>query len=217
METVYIICAALGGTLIVCQFLATIFGLGGHHDAGGGHDAAGGDDMPGHDPGGHDAASHGADSQHDASHHAEPNWFISKLTFRTLSAAFAFFGLAGLAAARFDLEPLVRLAIAVGTGAVAFFLVAWLMQFLSRLNLDGTIRIERAVGSIGTVYLSIPGARAGVGKVHVNQLDRTVEYKAMTSQEQLPTGAKIVVVSIVSADTVEVAPANQGIAHAISH
>jgi hypothetical protein len=63
-------------------------------------------------------------------------------------------------------------------------------------------------------YLSIPGAKAGVGKVHVNQLNRTVEYKAITAQEQLPTGAKIVVVSVVGADTVEVAPANQGTAHA---
>ena len=78
---------------------------------------------------------------------------------------------------------------------------------MSRLNLDGTIRIDRAVGSHGTVYLSIPGAKSGAGKVHINQLNRTVEYKAVTSQEPLPTGAKIVVVRIVNADTVEVAPA----------
>ncbi len=210
METVYMICAALGGTLIVCQFLATIFGLGGHHDAGGGHDAAGGDDMAGHDTSGHDDGSHDGHDHHDAG----PNWFISKLTFRTLSAAFAFFGLAGLAALRFEMEPLARLAIAGAAGAAAFFLVAWVMQLMGKLNVDGTVRIERAVGSEGTVYLSIPGAKSGVGKVHVNQLNRTIEYKAITSQEQLPTGAKIVVVSVVSADTVEVAPAHQGTAHA---
>src|SRR5207245_1058444 len=96
--------------------------------------------------------------------------------------------------------------LATAAGGIAFFVVAWLMQFMSRLNLDGTIRIDRAVGSLGTVYLSIPGAKSGVGKVHVNQVNRTIEYKAITSQEPLPTGAKIVVVSIVSADTVEVAP-----------
>jgi hypothetical protein len=208
-KTVYMICAALGGTLIVCQFLATILGLGGHHDVSGGHDVAGGDDMAGHDAGGHDTGSH-----HDAAHHADPNWFLGLLTFRTLTAASAFFGLAGLAAMRFELEPLARLASAVAAGALAFVLVGWVMQLLTRLNVDGTIRIDRAVGSIGTVYLSIPGTKAGVGKVHVNQLNRTVEYKAITAQEQLPTGAKIVVVSVVSADTVEVAPANQGTAHA---
>jgi hypothetical protein len=211
VETVYMICAVLGGTLIVCQFLVTVLGLGGHHDTGGGHDLAGDHDLGGHDTAGHDA------SHHDAPHESEPNWLVSLLTFRTLTAAFAFFGLAGLAARRMELEPIVGLVIAIGAGALAFFLVAWLMRFLSRLNVDGTVRIERAVGSIGTVYLSIPGAKAGFGKVHVNQLNRTVEYKAITSQEHLPTGAEIVVVRIVSADTVEVAPANLGAAHANSY
>ena len=201
METVYLICAAIGGTLIVCQFLVTILGLGGHHDLGGGHDVGGG-----HDMGGHDTAGHDASGQHEAGHGAEPNWFFSLLTFRTLTAAFAFFGLAGLASIRLELDPLVGLVIALAAGALAFVVVGWLMRLMTRLNVDGTIRIERAVGSHGTVYLSIPGARSGVGKVQVNQNDRTVEYNAVTSQEQLPTGAKIVVVSIVNADTVEVAP-----------
>jgi hypothetical protein len=200
METVYMVCAAVGGTLIVCQFLLTILGLGGHHDVGG-HDA-GGHDFVGHEPGGHDASGH-----HEPGQESEPNWFLSQLTFRTLTAACAFFGLAGLATIRFEMEPIAGLVIAVAAGACALLVVAWLMRALSTLNVDGTVRIERAMGSSGIVYLSIPGAKAGIGKVHVNLLHRTVEYKAITSQEQLPTGAKIVVVGIVSADTVEVSPA----------
>jgi hypothetical protein len=205
METVYMICAAVGGTLIVCQFLATLLGLGGHHDLGG-HDVGdgGGHDIVGHDTDGHDAAGH-----HESAHESHLNWFFSKLTFRTLSAAFAFFGLAGLACIRLQVDPILGLAIALGAGALAIFVVAWLMQFLARLNVDGTVRIERAMGSRGTVYLSVPGAKAGVGKVHVNLLNRTVEYKAITSQEPLPTGAKIIVVGIASADTVEIASATE--------
>jgi hypothetical protein len=203
METVYMICGAVGGTLIVCQFLATLLGLGGHHDLGG-HDVGdgGGHDIVGHDTDSHDAAGH-----HESAHESHLNWFFSKLTFRTLSAAFAFFGLAGLACIRLQVDPILGLAIALSAGGLAIVVVGWLMQLLSRLNVDGTIRIERAVGSRGTVYLSVPGAKSGVGKVHVNVLNRNVEYKAITSQEQLPTGAKIIVVSIVSADTVEIAPA----------
>jgi hypothetical protein len=195
METIYLICAAIGGTLIVCQLLLTMLGLGGHHDVGGG-----GHDFGGHDVGGHDASGH-----HDSDHEADSNWFLSLITFRTLTAALAFFGLAGLASIRFDADPAIGLAIAVATGAGAFFAVGWLMKFMSRLNLDGTIRIDHAIGALGTVYLSIPGAKAGAGKVLVNQLNRSVEYKAITSQEPLPTGAKIVVVRIVNADTLEVA------------
>jgi hypothetical protein len=198
METVYMICAAIGGTMIVCQFLVTLLGLGGHHD-GGGHDG-GGHDMAG----GHDAAGH-----HHGEHSTEPNWFFNLLTFRTLTAAFAFFGLTGLACIRLEMEPIPGLAVALGAGAVALFVVAWLMRLLTRLNVDGTIRIESALGSRGTVYLSVPGAKSGVGKVHVNVLNRTIEYNAVTSQDQLPTGAKIVVVNVVSADTVEIALASE--------
>jgi hypothetical protein len=205
METVYMICAAVGGTLIVCQFLATLLGLGGHHDLGG-HDVGdgGGHDMAGHETDGHDAASH-----HESTHESHLNWFFSKLTFRTLSAAFAFFGLAGLACIGYGVDTIPGLVIALAAGGCALLIVGWLMNLMTKLNVDGTVRIERAVGSRGTVYLSVPGAKAGVGKVHVNQHNRTVEYKAITSLEQLPTGAKIVVVSIVNADTVEVAPANE--------
>jgi membrane protein implicated in regulation of membrane protease activity len=197
MQTVYLICAVVGGTLIVCQFLAILVGLGGHHDLGG-HDAGG------HDLGGHDGVAHDGAGHHEAGHGSEPNWFFSLLTLRTLTAAFAFFGLAGLAASGADMEPVQSLAIALGAGALAILAVGWLMRLLIKLNVDGTVRIERAVGARGTVYLSVPGARSGVGKVHVNQLNRTIEYKAVTAQDQLPTGAEIVVVGIVGADTVEV-------------
>jgi membrane protein implicated in regulation of membrane protease activity len=187
MDTVYLVCAVVGGTLIVCQFLATMLGLGGHHDLGGGHDMpgdVGGHDFGGHDAGGHDAGGHdgsghdgsGHDaSHHDSQHHSASSWIFTVLTFRTLTAFFAFFGLAGIAAKRLELEPAQILAVALVSGAVALFIVAWLMRMLFKLNVDGTVRIERAVGTRGTVYLSIPAAKSGVGKVHVSQLNRTVE------------------------------------------
>jgi hypothetical protein len=63
------------------------------------------------------------------------------------------------------------------------------------------------VGAQGTVYLGIPGNRAGIGKVHVNVMNRTLEYNAVTLRDALPTGASIVVVGVINADTVEVAAA----------
>jgi hypothetical protein len=201
METVYTICAIVGGALIVCQFLLTLLGLGGHHDVGG-HDV-GGHDFTGHDAAGHDTAT---DHSHDGSQHGQSNRLLGVLTFRTVVAGLAFFGLAGLAASEADLGPAPAAALAVAAGLAALFLVAWLMRTLGRMNVDGTARIERAVGATGTVYLSIPGARAGAGKVHVSVQHRTMEYKAVTARDQLPTGAKVVVVSVVAADTVEVSP-----------
>src|SRR5262245_54191345 len=197
METTYLVCAIVGGTLIACQFLMTLLGLGGGHD------------FVGHDGGGHDFhmdAHHeaGHDSGHEGHDHGS-SWFLGLLTFRTLTAAVAFFGLTGLMTVRANLEPLQSLALSVGAGAAALLLVGWLMRQLGRMNVDGTVRIDRAVGSKGTVYLTIPAGRAGVGKCHVSQQNRTVEYKAVTSLDSLATGAKIVVVAVIGPDTIEVA------------
>jgi hypothetical protein len=203
METLYLVCAALGGALILCQFLLGLFGLGGDHDVG--HDVAG------HDLIGQDL---GHDGSHDASHD-HSSWMFRWLTLRTVSAALAFFGLTGLSARRFEMDEGPTLVVALAAGAAALIAVGWMMRMLSRLNVDGTSRIERTVGSRGTVYLSIPGQREGAGKVHLNCQNRLHEYKAVTAAGPLTTGAKVVVVRVVSGDTVEVAlvPETERVSH----
>jgi membrane protein implicated in regulation of membrane protease activity len=206
MTLVYGTLAVVGGTVMLCQFVLTVFGLshGDHFD--GGHDVAGHEvDVPdgaGHDSGGHDAHHHGrGTAAHDAT------WFFSIITFRTVIAAVTFFGLAGLAANSALFSQGQTLVIALAAGAAAMFLVHQMMQVLHKLRSDGTARIERSVGRSGTVYLRVPEGRNGVGKVTVNLRDRTVEYLAVTADGPLPTGAKIIVTRVVSADTVEVEPA----------
>src|SRR4051794_4154516 len=82
MGTVYLICAAVGGTLFVCQFLLSLVGLGDHHDFGG-------HEVHIEHGGGHDAAhQHGGGGA---------SWFIGMLTFRSMVAALTVFGLAGSA------------------------------------------------------------------------------------------------------------------------
>jgi hypothetical protein len=83
------------------------------------------------------------------------------------------------------------------------------MRTLHRLKADGTVRIERAVGQPGTVYLSIPGQKAGMGKVTLRLQNRTVECQAVTPNQPLATGSKIVVTAVLGPDTVEVVTADQ--------
>jgi hypothetical protein len=115
-------------------------------------------------------------------------------------------GLGGLAAAQTPLTPPWVFAVALATGTGALFLVAWEMRSLARLHAEGTARVERALGKVGTVYLTVPGNKAGVGKVHLNLQNRTVEYQALTAGGELPTGSKAVVVAVIAPDTVEIAP-----------
>jgi hypothetical protein len=219
METTYLACALVGGTLIICQFLLTLLGLGGHHGAGGGHDLAG-HDVSGHDLAGHGAAPHdsGTHDTADHDHHGASSaatWFLAYLTFRTVTAAVAFFGLAGLILTEAEAEPWVALAGATAAGVAAMALVHWLVQSLTRFNIDGTLHVRQAVGAPGTVYLSIPGHKAGPGKVHITVGSRLVEYNAVTPDGELATGAKVVVVAVVNPDTVEVAavPSPEKVSH----
>jgi hypothetical protein len=201
MENFYIVCAAAGMALLVCQLLLGLLGLGGHHEFGGDHEL-GADHEVGHDLG-------HSDGHHDSGHGSAHSWFVGILSFRALVAALTFFGLGGWLATKLEgFDAPLSLAVAVAAGGGALFVVGWMMRTLARLQSEGTVRIERSVGKTGTVYLPVPAKKAGCGKVHLNLQNRTVEYQAVTSEDQLPSGAKIVVVGVVSTDTVEVAPAN---------
>jgi hypothetical protein len=216
MRNVFLFCFLAGGTLMVCQFVLSLLGLGGQHELGGGdHDVGGADlhDVGGHDAGGHEGTDHDTathDSHGHGTAHGHSNlgdWLVGVLTFRTIVAALTFFGLAGLATQQAGAEPGLVIAVALATGAGAMFLVAWVMRSLSRLNAEGTARIERAIGKSGTVYLTVPGNKAGVGKVQLNLQNRTVECQAVTPHATLANGTKIIVTAVIGRDTVEVAPA----------
>ena len=196
MFTVYLVCGAVGSAVLVVQLLMMLIGLdhGGH--AGGsveaGGDADGNVEVHGE--------THGA--AHDDTSH-----FLQVLSFRALMAASAFFGLAGMASSSSGIPAIFSLLIALGAGLVAMYVVAWLMRVLYGLRSEGNVHIECALGSHGTVYLTIPGENAGAGKVMLNVQDRTMEYEARCVHGPLPTGAEIVVVDIVDSNTVQVEPA----------
>ncbi len=194
MYAFFLVCAGLGGTLILLQILAGVIGLGGDHGDAGHHDFG---------------ADHDAD--HSVDGHGDGNWFLGLLTFRAVCAAIVFFGLGGLIAIYYDLPTTAQLASAVLAGFAALYLVATLMKMLYRLKADGTVRIKNALGSTGTVYLRVPRQNSGPGKVTLNLQNRTVELEAFTAADELPTGTPIRVVALLGPNTVEVTHA-----HAIS-
>ena len=184
METLFLVCAGAGGTLLLLQVLAGALGVGGDHGDAGHHDL------------GHD---------HDAGHdHGDGNWFLGLLTFKSVCAAVAFFGLAGLSARYYDLPERAQLAAAVLGGFAALYLVATVMKFLYRLKSDGGVRIDQALGKTGTVYLRVPGHKAGPGKVTLSLQNRTVEVEAYTPAAELPTGTPVRVVAVLGPSSVEV-------------
>jgi hypothetical protein len=212
MNEVFIVCAAVGGTVLVIQFLMGLIGLGGHmfdvdvpqdvgHDFGGDfHGDAGGDFHGDHAGGGDGHAADGADQ---AGHHGSMH-LLRILSFRAIVAALAFFGLGGLAAQSSGADMPTVLVIAAGAGVAAMVAVYWMMRGLQELRADGTVRLQRALGQHGNVYLRVPANRSGSGKIQFNLQNRTMEYLAVTAGPELATGTKVVVVGVVNPTTLEV-------------
>ncbi|MBX7165750.1 MAG: hypothetical protein K1X74_05325 [Pirellulales bacterium] len=197
MAVLYSVCAIVGGTVLIAQFAMTLLGLGdGDHSI----DGDAGLDVD------HDLST---DGSHDVEHHTHgASWFFGVVTFRTLVAAVTFFGLAGLAAQANALEPASVLVVALAAGAAAMYGVHRLMRLFADLRADGTVRVSDAVGQTGTVYVRIPADRRGQGKIQLNLQNQTIELTAVTAaSRELPTGATIVVTSVIGPETVEVSPA----------
>ena len=145
----------------------------------------------------------GMDGGHDVDHDVASG--LNLLSVRALSAGAAFFGVTGSAALAAGMPAWLATIAAGGVGMGAMVAVAAIVRGMGRFESDGAVRIEGAIGSPGTVYLRIPGGRAGAGKVMLTLQDRVVELRAVTSGKELPTGASVVVTDVVAPDTVEVA------------
>lgn len=225
LDAVFLIAAVVGGTIMVCQFLLTLLGMGGDEfgDADAGHFEVGHGDV-GHGGVGHGDVGHGDVGHADAGdgvygdHHnqwgdvddpstSHPNssWLFGVVSFRTLVAATAFFGIAGITANTANMPQAAALVIALAAGFAAMYGTYYMLRSITRLNSDGNERIVNAVGRHAKVYIPIPASRAGMGKVQFTMQNRTVEFPAVTDDPApLKTGDAVEVVAVNGTDTVEV-------------
>ena len=96
----------------------------------------------------------------------------------------------------------------IGVALVAA--VMYLFKWLAGMQQSGNINLQKAAaGCEGKVYLTIPGARSGTGKVQITINGAVREYDAMTeSEEPLKTGVPIRVVDCLDANTLLVEEIN---------
>ena len=198
MTTIFLFCAVVGGTILAFQFVMTFVGLGDD-----------GIDIPDDVPDSFDSYlktdAFNGDLEVGDPHGSTAMFGV--LSFKTVVAAVAFFGIAGMAAQRGGIPLPGQLVIAILAGLGALYGVYYLLRAVYRLAQSGNLRISNAIGRTATVNVSIPAGNGGQGKVQVKIQDRLEEFPAVTSAgETLSTGAKVVVVSVVSGSTLEVEP-----------
>lgn len=180
MHLAYMICAIVGGTIMVVQLALMILGF--DNDTGSGDFEL-------------DEAGIGGSE------------FFEYLSLKSCIAFLTFFGLTGLTLQSMKWNPFLgaHVIASLGAGLVALYIVGFIMQALRRLHSQGNLDLRNAVGEVATVYLRVPPQNGGTGKVTVQIQNRTVEATAITYGEELSTGSKVHVVGIVGADTLEVA------------
>jgi hypothetical protein len=91
--------------------------------------------------------------------------------------------------------------VAIGVGLSFVLLFFLLMKQMTRLATDKTFRLEQTLNKSADVYLAIPEAMSGRGKVQVSVGGAYHEIDAMTRGEKLKTGSKARIEEIIDSQT----------------
>lgn len=159
------------------QLLLAVVGLDGHHDA--------------------DLSSHG---EHDSG--------IGLITVRTVTAFFVGFGWTGVIMLNNGYSIVAAIVGGTATG-IAFLLATWfLIHNLLRLQSSGgNVDYNNAIGTVGTVYTTIPAAEAGGGQLELMIQGRLMMAEVYTKATwNLKPSSKAKVVALIGRSTLLVEP-----------
>jgi hypothetical protein len=178
MQSFFLVLAVAGGSLMVLQFVLGLLGVE-YQDV---------------------------DELH-AGHGEHPSEGLNLFSVRALTTGAAFLGLTGWGMLSAGISLWLALPAALLAGLVATVLVAFLMRSMLAMESDGSIVLENAVGLSGTVYIPIPAAGGGVGKVTLALQERTVELEAVSREGAFATGDRVLIVGLLGSSAVEVVSA----------
>ncbi len=170
LEIFFLACAVIGGFFVLIKLLLQF--VGGDTDT----------DL-------------GVDSEIDTEH-TDSDVGFHLLSMHGLSAFFMMFGLVGIAFYRqSQVGVIISITGAMAAGMVSVWAIGKLFQGAARLQSSGTLKTADAVGSTGTVYLTIPERKTG--RVTINFRNRLREFDACEKNgAEVSTGTAVRVVQV---------------------
>lgn len=108
---------------------------------------------------------------------------LSLFSLKSITAFFALGGWCGFAAATYIDNTWAPILIAVVTGTLALLGVGFAMKGIEKLQCSGNLVQEKLIGQSATVYVSVPPARSGRGKITLTAQGRFSEFDAMTDED----------------------------------
>lgn len=168
LQKFFFACAAFGGILFLARTVLMFVGVG---DGDMGDADIGGD----------------ADSS------------FTLLSLHGLTAFFMMFGLVGLALSKQSGvgDPLAVVG-SLAAGGITVWIIGRIFVGMKKLQSDGTLKMQNAVGQEGTVYLTI--SAGGTGKIRLTVQDQLRIFDAVAAdpQETIKTDARVRVTQVVS-------------------
>ena len=166
LEQVYFWISAVASVLLVVQIILLIVSFGG-----GDLDADGDFDMDG-------------DTDTDSG--------LGVFTLKSLTAFFALGGWCGFATASFLPDNVwLPILVSVLTGTVALLGVAFALKGIAKLQCNGNLETEKLIGKTATVYVSIPAARSGRGKITLTAQGKYMEIDAVTDGDRIAVDEEV--------------------------
>ena len=126
---------------------------------------------------------------------------------KPLTGFFLGFGWAGGFALDAGFPFIVAMLCALAAGAAIMAVIVLMFRTILAMRSDGTVRIADTVGAVGTVYISLPPAKAVGGQVVVNFKGRQETFAALCGADRsVPSGDKVKVVAVIDSRTLLVEP-----------
>ncbi|MBE0698083.1 MAG: hypothetical protein IH586_14275 [Anaerolineaceae bacterium] len=179
LNTIYLICTIGGGTILILRFILAVVGL----DSG---DA----DIP------NDSAMDALSGDHAGG--------FNLLSLQSIAGFFTMFGLVGMGLLQIKASDFLSILGALFAGGFTAWATGMIFLGMRRLQSEGTMDIQNAVGQTGTVYLTIPETGTGVVTVTVQGGLRNLDAVS-ENRQPIPTGKIVKVVGITAGKILVVA------------
>jgi hypothetical protein len=141
----------------------------------------------------------------DVADHPDSSSAFKVLSVQSIAAfmmGFGWGGLGGFKGAGWSAPTSTIFGLAVGVGMV--WLLGKLLEGVYRLQSSGTVTIDSALGIEGSVYIAIPRARNGRGRVRLVVDDRERFYNAVTDGDAIESHARVRITEVNDDNTVTV-------------
>ena len=112
-------------------------------------------------------------------------------------------------------HPVLALLVGLVLGCVFVAINMGLFALVSMVKHSGNVRLQNAVGRPGTVSLTVPAGRTGIGKVSISVQGRLLECHAVTEGEAIPRSTSVTVLGLAGSQLI-VARTESGTPHASS-